>query len=138
MSKNDEGGTIISMTFKNLVGSLRYWTCTHLNILFGVGLVGRFIKTLIITHFKTLKRIRRYIKGTIDFGLFYDYSNSFELVGYSDSDWAVDIERALRVFFSTWEIQYWNGVQTSNLQLLCQHVKMNMSLLHHMFVIPYS
>jgi hypothetical protein len=126
MSKNDEGGTIISMTFKNLVGSLRYWTCTHLNILFGVGLVGRFIKTLIITHFKTLKRIRRYIKGTIDFGLFYDYSNSFELVGYSDSDWAVDIERALRVFFSTWEIQYWNGVQTSNLQLLCQHVKMNM------------
>jgi hypothetical protein len=108
MSKNDKRGTMISITFKNLVGSLRYWTCIHLNIFFGVGLVGRFIKTPIITHFKTLKRIHRYIKGTVDFGLFNDYSNSFELVGYSDSDWAGDIERAQRVFFfSTWEIQYW-------------------------------
>ena len=39
-----------------------------------------------MTHFKALKLILRYIKGTVDFGLFYVYSNSFELVGYSDSD----------------------------------------------------
>jgi hypothetical protein len=56
MSKNDEGGTINSTTLKkNLVGSLRYWTCTHLNILFGAGLVRRFMKTPTIIHFKTLK-----------------------------------------------------------------------------------
>jgi len=34
----------------------------------------------------------RYIKSTIDFDLFYSYSNSFELVGYSDSDWAGDMD----------------------------------------------
>ena len=55
MSKNDEEGTINFTTLKNLVGRLRYWKCTHLNIFFGVGLVGRFIKTITITHFKTLK-----------------------------------------------------------------------------------
>jgi hypothetical protein len=33
-----------------------------------------------------------YIKSTIDFDLFYSYSNSFELVGYSDSDWAEDMD----------------------------------------------
>jgi hypothetical protein len=32
-----------------------------------------------MTHFKVLKRILWYIKGTIDFDLFYGYSNSFEL-----------------------------------------------------------
>ena len=58
----------------------------------GVGLVSRFIETPIMTHFKALKRILRYIKGTIDFGLFYGYSNSFVLVGYSDSDWAGDMD----------------------------------------------
>jgi hypothetical protein len=50
------------------------------------------METPIMTHFKALKRILRYIKGTIDFGLFYSYSNSFYLVGYSDSDWAEDMD----------------------------------------------
>jgi len=39
-----------------------------------------------MTRLKVLKRIIRYIKDTINFGLFYGYSNSFELVVYSDSD----------------------------------------------------
>jgi len=43
-------------------------------------------------HFKALKWILRYIKDTIDFGLFYGYSNSFDLVSYSDSDWAGDMD----------------------------------------------
>jgi hypothetical protein len=97
MLKNDEGEKINSTTFKSLVGSLRYMTCTRPNILYEVGLVTRFMETPTMTHFKALKRILRYIKGTIDFGLFYGYSNSFDLVSYSDSDWAGDmkIERAL-------------------------------------------
>jgi len=45
-----------------------------------------------MTHFKDLKRIISYIKGTIDFDLFYGYFNSFELVGYSDNDWAGDMD----------------------------------------------
>ena len=39
-----------------------------------------------------MKRILWYIKGPIDFGLFYGYSNSFELVGYSNSDWVRDMD----------------------------------------------
>jgi histone deacetylase 1/2 len=44
-----------------------------------------------LTHLKALKRILRYIKGTVYFGLCYGYSNNFELVGYSCSDWAGDM-----------------------------------------------
>jgi hypothetical protein len=91
MSKNDEREKINSTTFKCLVGSLRYLICTRLNILFGVELVNKFMGTPIMTHFKTMKRILQYIKGTVHFGLFYRYSNRFELVGYSDSDWAGDM-----------------------------------------------
>eukprot|EP00258_Populus_trichocarpa_P029770 XP_024445789.1 uncharacterized protein LOC112324984 [Populus trichocarpa] len=92
MSKNDEGENINSTTFKSLVGSLRYLTCTRLDVLFRARLVSRFINTPTITHFKALKQILQYIKGTVDFDLFYAYSNSFELMGYSDSDSAENMD----------------------------------------------
>jgi hypothetical protein len=56
-SKNDGGEKINSSTFNNLVRSLRYLTYTHPYILFGVGIVSMFMKTPIMTYFKTLKRI---------------------------------------------------------------------------------
>jgi hypothetical protein len=54
--------------------------------------VSRFIETSTMTHFKALKRVLWCIKGTVDFCLFNGYSNSFELGGYSDNDWAGDID----------------------------------------------
>ena len=44
------------------------------------------------THFKAAKRILRYIKGTINFGLLYSFSNDYKLVWYSDSDWGRDVD----------------------------------------------
>ena len=81
MSKNDKVEKINSTIFKSVIRSLRYFICTRPDILFGARLVSRFMKTLITTHFKTLKRILWYIKGTVDFGLLYGYSNSYELIG---------------------------------------------------------
>ena len=45
-----------------------------------------------ITHFKTVKRILRYIKGTIDFGLLYSLPNDYKLVRYSDNDLGRDVD----------------------------------------------
>jgi hypothetical protein len=55
MSKNDKGGKINSTTFKSLVMSLRYLTCTRPYILYEVGLVSRFMETSTMTHVKALK-----------------------------------------------------------------------------------
>jgi hypothetical protein len=49
MSKNDKKERINSTTFKILVESLRYLTCAHPDISFGVRLVSRFMETLIMT-----------------------------------------------------------------------------------------
>jgi len=48
--------------FKSLVGSLRYLTCTRLNILYEVGLINRYMETLDQSHLNATKRILRYIK----------------------------------------------------------------------------
>ncbi|KAG6523782.1 hypothetical protein ZIOFF_013669 [Zingiber officinale] len=92
LSKHDEEEKVDPTFFKSLVGSLRYLMCTRPDILYAVGLVSRYMEDPTTTHLKIAKRILRYIKGTIDFGLFYSTSNHFKLEGYSDSDWGGDID----------------------------------------------
>ncbi|KAH9751814.1 hypothetical protein KPL71_014449 [Citrus sinensis] len=92
LSKHDEGEDIDPTFFKSLVGSLRYLTCTRLDILYVVGLMSRYVENLKTTHFKVAKRILRYIKGTTNFGLLYSFSIDYKLVGYSDSNWGGDVD----------------------------------------------
>ena len=41
-----------------------------------------------MVHWSSVKRVLRYIKGTIDFGLRFEAADDFQLHGYSDADWA--------------------------------------------------
>ena len=43
-------------------------------------------------HLQAAKRVLRYLKGTADYGLFYKRGESGKLVGFSDSDYAGDLE----------------------------------------------
>jgi hypothetical protein len=90
LSKEREGKHVNSTMYKSLVGSLRYLTMTRPDILHGIGLVSHYMKTPRESHWLTAKRILRYIKGTLNFGLFYTYGENAELVGYSDSEWGGD------------------------------------------------
>lgn len=87
-SRHDGGEAVDPTLFKSLVGSLRYLTCTRPDILYAVGIISRFMESPTTSHLKTAKRILRYLKGTLDYGMLYSSSKDFKLVGYSDSDWA--------------------------------------------------
>ena len=89
---HEEGEKIDPKLFKSLVGSLRYLTCMRPDILYAVGLVSRYMESPTTSHFKAAKRILRYLKGKIDFGLYYSISNDYKLVGYSDNDWSGDLD----------------------------------------------
>ena len=80
LSNHEKGESVDSTFFKRLVGSLHYLTCTRPNIMYVVGLVSHYMESTTTTHFKTAKRILRYLKGTIDFGLFYSVSNDYSLL----------------------------------------------------------
>ena len=44
-------------------------------------------------HWTTTKRVLRYLKGTIDFGLIYEKCvKDLKVIGYSDSDFSDDVE----------------------------------------------
>ncbi|XP_047333914.1 uncharacterized mitochondrial protein AtMg00810-like [Impatiens glandulifera] len=92
LSKNEKGENVDSTLFKSLVGCLRYLPCIRPNILFSLGIISRYMEVPTTEKVKAVKRILRYLKGTIDFGLFCSSSKEFQLVGYSDSDFVGDID----------------------------------------------
>ena len=78
---------------QQLLGSLLYiMLCTRLDISTVVNIISRFARKNNKTVWLYLKRILRYLKGTIDLKLTYSKNKSDEiLVGYADSDWGGDL-----------------------------------------------
>ncbi|KAK6146197.1 hypothetical protein DH2020_020066 [Rehmannia glutinosa] len=62
------------------------------DILHDVCLCARFQSNPKESHMSAVKRIFRYLKGTIQYGLFYPKNENFSLKGYSDSDYAENID----------------------------------------------
>lgn len=91
LSKIDGEEKVNPTMFRRLVGKLRFLTCTRPDILYGVGVISRYMEDPTLSHMEAAKRILRYIKGTLDYGLFYSSQNNFRLFGFSDSDWGGDV-----------------------------------------------
>ena len=72
------------------------------------------------THLKVAKRILSYLKSTIDLGLFYSSSDNFNLVGYYDRDYAVDVfdTKSTSGFVFSWLVVLFLGVKGNNQLLL--------------------
>ncbi|KAG6438777.1 hypothetical protein O3G_MSEX000215 [Manduca sexta] len=85
----------IEKSCRSLIGSLLYATCTRPDLSVAVGFLSRYVHCASLALFKCLKRVLRYISGTIDLSLTYKCDNIGQnvckLQGFSDSDWAGDI-----------------------------------------------
>ena len=92
LSKFEGGEAVEANSYRSMVGSLRYLTCTRPDIAFAVGVASRYMSDPRHSHLKAVKRIMRYLKGTEDLGMFYSKSDKFELTGFVDSDWCGDID----------------------------------------------
>nr|KYP66217.1 hypothetical protein KK1_012504 [Cajanus cajan] len=70
-SKEDGADKVDEMHFRSLIGCLMYLTPTRPNILFPVSVLSRFMHCASELHLKATKRVVRYIKGTINYGVRY-------------------------------------------------------------------
>ena len=71
-----------------MIGSLLYLTASRPDIMFNVRMCARFQVAPRECHLTAVKRILRYLKFTSNISLWYPKGAHFDLVGFSDSDYA--------------------------------------------------
>lgn len=77
--------------YQSMIGSIMYpMVQTRPDICYAVIMLSRYNQNLNATHIKVAKRVIRYLKGTLDHGVFYGTSDGLE--GFTDADWAFDTE----------------------------------------------
>ena len=68
------------------LGSLLYLTTSRPDISYSVGVCARYQANPKELHMIALKRIIKYVKTTVDFGVWYSKDTNDVLTGYSDAD----------------------------------------------------
>ncbi|KAF5444723.1 hypothetical protein F2P56_033831, partial [Juglans regia] len=86
---SSDGSQFADVTlYRSLVGALQYLTITRPDLAYSVNSVSQYLHAPTDAHFQAVKRILRYVKGTLHFGLSFTASSSTTITAYSDADWA--------------------------------------------------
>nr|GEZ76361.1 hypothetical protein [Tanacetum cinerariifolium] len=86
--KDPDGEDVDVHICRSMIGSLMYLTSSRLDIMFTVYACARLQVTPKASYLYAVKRIFRYLKGKLHLGLWYLKDLPFDLVAYSDSDYA--------------------------------------------------
>ncbi|XP_019237847.1 PREDICTED: uncharacterized protein LOC109217994 [Nicotiana attenuata] len=92
LDKDEQGIPLDETKYRGMIGSLLYLTASRQNIMFSVCKCARFQSAPKESHLTVVKRINRYLIGTVSHGLWYPRSNNFKLEGFSDADLVGDKE----------------------------------------------
>ncbi|KAH9733814.1 reverse transcriptase Ty1/copia-type domain-containing protein [Citrus sinensis] len=84
----DDAQPVNATEYRQIVGSLQYLTFTRPDITHAVNKVCQKFQQPTKADLRAVKRILRYLKGTLNFGLRYLKQSSLTLYGFLDSDWA--------------------------------------------------
>ncbi|GJS80614.1 uncharacterized mitochondrial protein-like protein [Tanacetum coccineum] len=72
----------------SMIGSLMYLTSSRPDIMFALCACARYQVNPKVSHLHAVKRIFKYLKGQLKLGLWYTKDSPFDLVAYTDSDYA--------------------------------------------------
>jgi hypothetical protein len=85
----DTGGKSVDQkVYRSMIESLLYLCASRPDIMLSVCMCARFQFDPKEVHLRAMKRIMRYLVYTPKFGLWYTKGSTFDLIGYSDADWA--------------------------------------------------
>ncbi|GKB08150.1 hypothetical protein Tco_0836434, partial [Tanacetum coccineum] len=86
--KDEDGEEVDVHMYRSMIGSLMYLTSSRPDIMFVVCACARYQVNPKVSHLHAVKRIFRYLKGQPKLGLWYLKDSPFNLVAYTDSDYA--------------------------------------------------
>ncbi|GKD80311.1 hypothetical protein Tco_1342932 [Tanacetum coccineum] len=86
----DQNLTLVDATkYHSMIGALMYLTSSRPDIVCATCLCARYQAKPTEKHLKEVKRIFRYLRRTVNMGLWYTKDSGFELTGFTDTDYAV-------------------------------------------------
>jgi hypothetical protein len=90
---NEEENPVDVKGYQIAIGCLNYATLiSRPDLAVAIGVLSKFMANPGLEHWKGVKRVLRYIQGTLDYGLMYTSDGKEPiLTGYSDADWGGDL-----------------------------------------------
>ncbi|GKD12150.1 hypothetical protein Tco_1196557, partial [Tanacetum coccineum] len=85
----DQNGSPVDATkYRSMIGALMYLTSSRPDIVHATCLCARYQAKPTEKHLKEVKRIFRYLRGTVNMDLWYTKDSGFKLTRFSDADYA--------------------------------------------------
>jgi len=125
LDKDEAGQSVDIKKYRDMIRSLIYLSASRLDIMFSVCMCARYQANPKECHLSAFKRIMRYLLGTINLGLWYPKNSSYNIVGYSDSDFAgcktdrkstSGTSHLIGSTLVSWHSKKQNGVALSNVE----------------------
>jgi hypothetical protein len=88
LSASDGDPTANATFYRSITGALQYLTLTRPDIAYAVNQACLYMHSPRVAHWNLVKRILRYLRGTVNSGITISASPSTDLRAYSDADWA--------------------------------------------------
>ncbi|GJS88727.1 retrovirus-related pol polyprotein from transposon TNT 1-94 [Tanacetum coccineum] len=86
--KDEDGEEVDIHLYRSMIGTLMYLTYSRLDIMFALCACARYQVNPKVSHLHAVKRIFNYLKVQPKLGLWYPKDSPFDLVAYTDSDYA--------------------------------------------------
>eukprot|EP00253_Pinus_taeda_P005243 PITA_05243 len=92
LSSDDGTKQVDATLYRQLVGSLIYLTTTRSYLAYSVSVLSQLMSRPLDSHWNAAKCVLRYLSDTCNYGILYTDSSNITLAGYSDSDWAGNLD----------------------------------------------
>jgi hypothetical protein len=111
LRKDDDSPDVDQSSYRSMIGNLLYITTSCPNIMYVVGMVGIYQVSPKQSHLLAIKIIFSYLKGTMDYGLWYPRNQNFQLSVHLDVDWVNCVDERKRTsggaFFLGYSLVSW-------------------------------
>ncbi|GJZ60395.1 uncharacterized mitochondrial protein-like protein [Tanacetum coccineum] len=88
LDEDTQGKAVDATHYRGMVGTLMYLIASRPDLIFAVCMCARYQAKPTKKHLHTIKRIFKYLRGTINWGLWYPKDSSIALIAYADADHA--------------------------------------------------
>ena len=86
LNKDENGKPVDEKRFRGMIGSLLYLTASRPDIMFATCLCAHFQSSPRESHLNVIKRIFKFLSGSLHLGLWYPRTSSFDLISYYDAN----------------------------------------------------